>query len=742
MSVAASGAGGEAALQRGREFHRLGHYAAAIQSYDLALAEDPRRADVWHLKAMAEHQAGMLDAALTSIARAVAEGGEQPPFMLLEGNVLRDRGELAQAEERFSRVAEAQPGWVAGHGALGQVRMDMGRPLEAIDAFRAALSADPSHVRSWNNLGIALQSLERLDEAAEAFEKALKLDPAYALVHLNLARLRNRGDSKAALRHAEAAAKADPRLAEAWLLIAEIQRRNFDATKAAAAIHNAIQRAPQDPRGWIARAELLADLGRVDESRREFQAISGRFPANLRAALGANLLLPRVYESAAHLEASRREYAEGLERLHGNAGNFVFPAARAALVESGWTNFYLAYQGCNDRALQARFAELQRRVLQPAMPDLFAPRARRAPRDRIRVGFMSHYFFNCVVGRYFASWITQLDRNRFDTVVYYTNEWMANDTKTIAAAAGTFRHVAGHPLHSVAQQIAGDDLDVLVYPEIGMYSDTQTLASLRLAPVQCAGWGHPTTTGSPEIDWFISCEGMEPAGAQAHYSEKLALLPGLGTRYAVPQADAAGTRADFGIPEGRTAYLAPQSLFKIHPDNDELIAEVLARDPAGVAVMFASSQEKLTQAFIARLAASFERRGLDVAERVRFLRPNLQHSAYLRLNQVCDVMLDTLHWSGGNTSLDAFASGLPVVTLPGDLMRGRQSQAMLRMMGLEELIAGDRADYVAKAVALGRDRDRRMALADRIAAARGAIFERDEPVRAFEGFLERAARES
>jgi protein O-GlcNAc transferase len=738
--VAASGASAAEALRRARELHRLGHFAAAIASYDLALSADAQRADLWHLKAMAEHQAGMLDAALQSIGRALAQAGGEPPFLLLEGNVLHDRGELAQAEERFARVAAIRPDWAAGHAALGQVRMDLGRPLEAIDAFRAALRADPSHVRSWNNLGVALQSLERFDEAAQAFEQALKVDPAYALANLNLARLRNRGDSKAALRHAEAAAKADPRLAEAWLLIAEIQRRNFDAAKASAAIHNAIQRAPQDARGWIARAELLTDLGRVDEARQEFQAVCARFPANLRAALGASLLLPRVYESVQHLDASRRDYADGLERLHENAGRFAFPTAQAALAESGWTNFYLAYQGCDDRALQVRFAELQRRVLQPAMPDLFAPRARRAPRGRIRVGFASHFFFNCVVGRYFASWITHLDRDRFDTVVYYTNEWMANDTKTIAAAAGTFRHVAGRPLHSVAQQIAADDLDVLVYPEVGMYSDTQTLASLRLAPVQCAGWGHPTTTGSPEIDWFISCEGMEPAAAQGHYSEKLALLPGLGTRYAVPQADAAGSRADFGIPEGRTAYLAPQSLFKIHPDNDDLIAEVLAGDPSGVAVMFSSSQEKLTQAFIARLAASFERRGLDVAERVRFLRPNLQHSAYLRLNQVCDVMLDSMHWSGGNTSLDAFASALPVVTLPGALMRGRQSQAMLRMMGLEELIARDRAEYVEKAVALGRDRDRRRALSQRIVAARGAIFEREEPVRAFEDFLERAAR--
>ncbi len=61
------------------------------------------------------------------------------------------------------------------------------------------------------------------------------------------------------------------------------------------------------------------------------------------------------------------------------------------------------------------------------------------------------------------------------------------------------------------------------------------------------------------------------------------------------------------------------------------------------------------------------------------------HADYLRVNALCDVFLDTLHWSGGNTTLDALAAGLPPVTLPGAYMRGRQSFAMLRMLGLEEL---------------------------------------------------------
>jgi protein O-GlcNAc transferase len=625
--------------------------------------------------------------------------------------------------------------------AEGVALMDAGRTADAVAAFRRAVAVHPAHSRSWNNLGFALHLAGDVDEAIEAFRRALAIDSIYPLANLNLARALNRRDSKAALRHAEAAVKADPRLAEGWLLIGELQRRRLDAVQAASAINESIRRNPQDPAGWISRAELLMEVGRIEESREQFKAISARFPSRLRPALGANLLLPRVYESVEHLEASRRAYADGLERLHAAAPGFTFASPEAAIAEASWSNFFLAYQGHNDRELQASFAALQQRVLEPLMPELLQPRAKRASGGaRIRVGFASQYFFNSVVGRYFASWITHLDKSRFDTFVYYTNELVTDDSRAIGAAAGRYRHATGWPLVKLARQVVADDLDILVYPEIGMHPETEALASLRLAPVQCAAWGHPTTTGSPEIDWFISCADMEPEGAASHYTERLALLPGLGTRYALHHVDESGTRADAGIPESAHAYLVPQSLFKIHPDNDDLIAEVLAQDPAGIAVMFTSSLEPLTRAFTRRLDAALGRRGLDIGQRVRFLTPNLQHAAYLRLNQLCDVMLDTLHWSGGNTSLDALAMGLPVVTLPGGLMRGRQSQAMLRAVGMEELVARDRAEYVAKAVAIGRDRDRRRHLSERIAAGRGALFEREEPLRALEDFLEKAAR--
>ncbi len=728
-------------LESAREAHQRGDLARAIQEYARLLEADPARAEVWHLKGVAEQQAGQLDAALQSVERALATGGERPPFLLLQGHVLQDRGDLEGAEERFARLAAARPDWVPGHMALGSVRMDRGRFVGAEEAFRAAAAADPRHPRAWQNLGVSLQSQGHDEEAGEAFERAIAIEPGYALAHLNLARVSNARDPARALVHAEAAARADSRLVDAWLLAGDIHRRQFDFDRALGAFSAAAQHSPDDLRAALAKADLLAELGRIDEARAEFLSTGARVPASFKAALGSHLLLPRVYESVEHLERSRDGYAQGLDALHADADRFRAPRPEAALADARWVNFYLAYQGRDDRALQERYAALVRRVLEPQWPRFFVPRpARPARGDRIRVGFCSHFFFNCVVGRYFASWITHLDPRRFESFVYYTNEWIADDTKTIAAAAGTFRHLAGKPAHAIAQQVIADDLDVLVYPELGMHPDTFALAALRLAPVQCAGWGHPVTTGMPEIDWFISCAGMEPEGGEAHYSERLATLPGLGTRYGVPAADRSGTREDFGIPPGATAYLVPQSLFKIHPENDALIAEVLARDPDGVAVLFPSRQERFNEVFRQRLGRAFARHGLDLADRVRFLK-FVPHGTYLRINQLCDLMLDTLHWSGGNTSLDALASGLPIVTLPGAFMRGRQSAAMLRTLGLDDLVATNVEEYVAISVRLGRDRGAREAIAKRIVEGRAALFERDEPVRAFEDFLTRAAAE-
>src|SRR5690606_28213122 len=101
------------------------------------------RADAWHLKGMAEHQSGRLDAAEQSAARAIALGGETNEFLFLQAGILHDRGDLDGAAARYERVVAERPQWAGGHMELGCVRLDQGQAEPALESFRAAASLDP-----------------------------------------------------------------------------------------------------------------------------------------------------------------------------------------------------------------------------------------------------------------------------------------------------------------------------------------------------------------------------------------------------------------------------------------------------------------------------------------------------------------------------------------------------------------------------------------------------------------------
>src|SRR4029453_14876143 len=113
---------------------------------------------------------------------------------------------------------------------------------------------------------------------------------------------------------------------------------------------------------------------------------------------------------------------------------------------------------------------------------------------------------------------------------------------------------------SVAPVIRDDELDVLVFPELGMDHATFALAALRLAPRQLAGWGHPVTSGHATIDGFITWGDMEPPAAAVPHREALLRLPGIGTNYRRPDLPERADRARFGLPEDRVLLLCPQSL--------------------------------------------------------------------------------------------------------------------------------------------------------------------------------------
>jgi predicted O-linked N-acetylglucosamine transferase (SPINDLY family) len=393
--------------------------------------------------------------------------------------------------------------------------------------------------------------------------------------------------------------------------------------------------------------------------------------------------------------------------------------------------FYLSYQGLNDRPLFERLQSLQRLALSQLTQ---LHRLSNQPRSnaRIKVGFFSSNLHQHTISRYFGSWITALDRSQFETVVIHNGE--KKDSSSEALKSQCDQYVDATLLPDLIDGIADLQLDLLIYLDVGMVARQQPLLSYRLAPVQCAAWGHPVTTGAAEIDCYFSCELMEPADYQAHYTETVRLLPNLGTSFTPQQAALGLSRADLGLPTAGQLLLVPQSLFKIHPDCDRLFAEILIAHPAASLVLFNDKIKFSTAQFKTRLQKALSEQGLNLSERSVFL-PTTDHARFAAINAACDLMLDTLHWSGGNTALDALANDLPIVSLPGEFMRGRQTLGMYHTIDFTDLIAQDRKDYLSLVNRYLTDTNFAAHCKQQIQQNKHKLFNDLKPIRALEQHL-------
>jgi predicted O-linked N-acetylglucosamine transferase (SPINDLY family) len=255
--------------------------------------------------------------------------------------------------------------------------------------------------------------------------------------------------------------------------------------------------------------------------------------------------------------------------------------------------------------------------------------------------------------------------------------------------------------------------------------------------VQCVSYGHPDTTGIPTIDYYVSSDMYETPGSESHYSERLFLLrdvANLAYYYRPERPEPRKNREHFRLPADHRLYVCPQNLFKVHPDMDELFAGILRRDAQARLVMIEGRVDRWTELLRRRWAQSMS----DVVDRIIFL-PRMNTEDYANLIEVCDVMLDTRHFNGMISSLEAFAVGTPVVTWPGEFQRGRATQAMCRSMGLTECIAEGAHDYVDRAIRLGTDPAYRAAVKKQILERNGALFEDMAAVREFERFFRETA---
>ena len=652
--------------------------------------------------------------------------------LLQEAQSLHRAGRLGEAERSYLRLAESAPPSAELWHLLGVVAFQGGNASTAIERYRKALALKADFLQAQNNLGVALKAAGRFDEAQAAFSAALLRSPDYAEALGNFALLCiEQGRLPEARSFAERAAALSPGMARWHQAAGTAARHMKDFDAAATHLARASSLAPGDAAIAFELGLALEACADEEGARAAFKQAARIEPAWERLRWSEAMLLPRIPRDEHEVAAALQRFDEGLARLDREL-RLDSEAQREAALEaaSSTVPVNLHYLAGDHTARQIRYGDLVGKAVRAALPDYSKPLQPRAKRERLRVGFVSGHLHRHVVTRCFADFIVKLDPARFERHVWAVSNVHDEVTGEIAAAADRFTP-GESALAELARGIRDADLDALVFLDIGIDPHCGALAALRLAPLQVACPGHPVTTGLDSIDCFAGAELMEPPGSEAHYRERLVRLPGLGASIRAGPAPGDGRWADALRAGSRPLAMCLQDLAKIPPAFDAALADILAR--SGARLVLFNRGARLTERFRVRLDRALDARGVSRAS--VHVEPVHEHAEFLGGIARADLILDTPNFSGGLTSLDAFAAGAAVVAFDGSIARARQTSAMLRMMEIGELIARDERRYADLAVELLADRARLEALRARVRANSARLFGDRRPIAGLQELL-------
>lgn len=716
-------------INDGFEKLQRGDAEAARNLLEKALAAQPDNADALYMLGVLQHGRGRNEEAVALLSRAINSDNGVAAFHITFGAVLKEQKKLAEAEASFRRAIALDPDDAESRSGLAWLLNEAGKPAEAVEHLRHALRLAPKDADVHCNLGIALRSLGRDDEAARCYRDALSLNPGHAAAGNNLgAILHAQGHVRDAIACFRRTLDKTPGYSQAWVNLGIALQAIHQTDEAESCLRRALQLNPQDFMAHSRLALILREQGRLEESKTHSEralAIQDNLGERIRLAT----LLPVVAHSDNEIKAWRRHFDESVGELMAHEGMLKDP-----FVEVGVSNFNLAYQPECDRHLQEKATRLYSKLCPALLYTAPHCHRRSPPKDgRIKVGFISKFMHDHSIGRTTQGLLAKLSRDRFNVIALFVPPFVDDHFSRSIRDSANQHLVLPNTLEAARKKISELELDVLFYQDIGMDAFTYFLAFSRLAPVQCVSFGHPDTTGIPNMDYWVSNENFETEGASEHYSEQLFLLRNLGTLayyYRPTLKQPAKGRGELGLPLDRNVYLCPQSLFKLHPDFDAILANILRHDPAGEIVLIEARAKAWGEILRKRFQATIP----DVSQRIRFL-PGVNREDFLALIAASDVMLDTIYFNGMNTSLEAFAVGTPVVAMPTTLQRGRHTYGMYKKMGLHEYIAQTPDDYVEISVRLGTDRKYRDEAKSKILSRSTVLYEDPAVVSEFERFF-------
>jgi protein O-GlcNAc transferase len=561
---------------------------------------------------------------------------------------LHQSGRLPEAVAGYRQAIALKPDFAEAHNNLGSALSDLGQFDEALAAGRRAVALNPNLAEAQNNLGNTLSKMGLLDEALAAFRQALAVRPdfpeAVCNTGLALVRMERLEEAVTAFRRT---IELRPGLAEAASNLGAALTQLGRPEEALTAYWDALKTQPENPVFYFNAGIALNNLGRADEA-----------VAALRRAmqLGPN-----------------------------------DPAPQSTLVFI--MNFHPAYDAMaiirEARRWDERYCKPLRRLIQAHENSRDAGR-------RLRIGYVSPDFRQHVVGWNLLPLLRHHDREQFEVFCYSSVTRPDAMTEQLRAGSDLWREVALKSDEQLAEQIRGDEIDILI--DLSLHTGNNRLRTFAMAPapVQITYLGYCGTSGVEAMQYRFSDPYLDPSEQDLScYSEETIRLPETYWCYA-PGGE---TLDPSPLPAERNGHITFGSMnqfAKISPAALDLWCEILKRTPSSRLLIHAPSGK-----YLSAIRERFDRQGI-AADRVEFI-DRQDWGPYIRTYNRIDIGLDTFPYNGGITTCDTMWMGVPVISLSGQTPVGRGGRSILSNVGLGDLIAYSPGQYVDLAVKLAGD---------------------------------------
>jgi tetratricopeptide (TPR) repeat protein len=314
----------------GQLYGDLDRHQDALDSFDRALAIDPRNADalerrvaaLWSMRRYADAERAATQAidvmprnprlylqrawtlsgrdryddAVADADRALAIDPRDPWALASRIDFLGFARRYQDAEQAVREAVDRRPDDPGIHVTIGQLYGDLDRHQDALDSFDRALAIDPRDPWALGGRISLLAYLCRFDDAEQAAREALDRRPDDPDIHIALGRVYD-------------------------------YRRSFDDALACYAV--ALQYEPNSADAYIGRSAALRSLHRCDEAIRDIERLAQRQPYDqrLKAEIGW------IHHDARRLGEAKRVFQHLLEAAVNDAER---SKARQGL---GWTAF-------------------------------------------------------------------------------------------------------------------------------------------------------------------------------------------------------------------------------------------------------------------------------------------------------------------------------------------------------------------------------------------------------------------